>query len=72
MYSEEDSRVLIERSESVLRKSRVIQQKADEATKHFYKVLKANDALIARLTAGAIYPPIRIHQHPVLHLKNQP
>lgn len=56
MYSEEDSRVLIERSESVLRKSRAIQQKADEATKHFNKVLKANDALIARLTAWRHLP----------------
>ena len=49
MYFEEQSRDLIERADYLLRKSRLIQQKADGASKNFHKVVQANDDLIALL-----------------------
>ena len=61
MPFEEQSRALIERADYLLRKSRLIQQKADEATKHFYRVLQANDDLIAMLASSRHRTPLRIN-----------
>ena len=62
MYFEEQSRALIERADYLLRKSRLIQQKADEATKHFHKVLQANDDLIAMLASSRHRTPSESRQ----------
>ena len=66
MYFEEQSRALIERADHLLRKSRLIQQKADEATKHFYKVLQANDDLVAMLASTNYRTSLRINARELL------
>ena len=70
MYFEEQSRALIERADYLLRKSRLIQQKADGATKNVHKVIQANYDLIALLESCRHLPPTRIHTKNLLKISN--
>lgn len=52
-YLEEQSRALIRRANILIQKSQSIQDKANLATRHFYRVMNDNDELLALMVRGS-------------------